>query len=135
MSITNYSPQRYTVLESVSAADNYGSVVLAGDFKTRMVELIAGTGLDGELVIYESNQNDAPDVSAPVSASNSYYPVGYLAVSDQSFYDTDNPFVPSSAGDYAFNVESTGSVWIIACVLNRTAGTVTKLSVTLFDNQ
>ena len=135
MSITNYSPQRYTVLENASAEDNIGDVVLAADFKTRVVELIAGTGLDGELVVYESNKTEEPNLSIPPSATNEYYPVGYTDTKDQSYYDTENPFTPSTAGTYVFNVESTGSVWIIPCILNRSAGTVTKLSVTLFDNQ
>lgn len=136
MSITNYAPQRYTVLENVSAADNYGSEVQAGDFKTRIVELVAGTGLDGELVVYESNQELPPDITLAASADNSYYPVGYTKTDDQSYLDVDNPFTPGgTAGTYVFNVETTGSVWIFAAILNRTAGMVEKVTINLFDNQ
>ena len=136
MSITNYAPQRYTVLENVSAADNYGSEVQAGDFKTRIVELIAGTDLDAELVVYESNQELPPDISLAVSETNSYYPVGYSKADDQSYLDTSNPFNPAgTAGTYVFNVETTGSVWIFAAILNRTAGMVEKVTINLFDNQ
>ncbi len=137
MSITNYAPQRYTVIEESADADSYGLPVQAGDFKTRIVELLAGEDLDGDLVVYESNQNDVPpDVSLPVSADNEYTQVGYTSRLDQSYLDTDNPFNPAGvAGMYGFNVETTGSQWIIACILNRTAGTTEKMVVTLLDNQ
>ena len=136
MSNTNYAPQRYTVLENKSAENNYGSAVQAGDFKTRVVELITADSLDGELVVYESNQELPPDISAPVTPTNEYYAVGYSKASDQTYLDTDNPFNPAGEdGTYVFNVETTGSVWIFAAVLNRTAGTVAKLNINLFDNQ
>lgn len=135
MSIYNYGAQKYPQLQNASAADNYGDAILASDFKTRMLDLECNSSLDGDLVVFESNQYLPPDISQPVSLTNSYYPVGYKNMADQVYYDNTNPYNPVGLGRASFNIESTGSRWVMAAIINRTAGTVDLLTITLFDNQ
>lgn len=134
MSQFNYTPQTYVVIENADAADNIGDVILASDFKTRIIDLIPDL-LDGDLVVYESDQYEAPDVSQPVSATNYYFPVPVTDMSTSITYFPTAPFNPAGGAGGRFNVETTGSRWIIACILNRVSGTVEKVVLTLYDNQ
>lgn len=136
MSIYNYTPQKRTVIQNSTDENSYGAAILAADFKTRIIDVDFGALSDGELVVYESNQDLPFDPALPYDPdTNEYYPVGYTDRADQSYYDTDNPYTASGAGHKSFNVETTGSRWISACVLSQSAGEVIKLAVTIIDNQ
>lgn len=133
--ITSYSPQLYVLATDSTEADTIGQPLLSADFDQAMIELLSDATLDGQLIVYASNQYDAPDVSQPVSANNQYQAIGYTDMSDKSYYDANNPLTPSGAGILSVNADFTGSRWLIVAVLNRTTGTVLKLSATLFDNK
>lgn len=135
MSLYNYTPQSYVVLENASDADNFGECKLASDFKTRILDLISQGGLDGDLVVYESDRYEAPDVTQPVTPDNYYFAVPVTDMSTLITYFPTAPFNPGGGTGGRFNVETTGSRWIIPCILNRASGTVDKLTLTLYDNQ
>lgn len=137
MSQTNYTPQRYKVLENVQAADNYGTPILAADFKTVIIDL-EQSALNGDLVVYVSDQYFAPDVSQAQGPDNDYHEVGYTDSRDTVYYTAGlnyNPATSTPGGNGRFNLETTGARWVIACILDRASGIVQKLSVTLFNNQ
>lgn len=137
MSLQNYTRQRYYALENASDANSYGNVVLGADFKTVIIDL-EQNALDGDLVVFVSDQYDEPDVTLPAGPNNDYHAVGYTDSRNGVYFGASNPYNPASAspgGDGRFNLETTGARWIIACVLNRVSGTVEKLAVSLFDNQ
>lgn len=135
MAQNNYTPQSYRLIENVSAgADNFGAFLLAADFKTRQLVLECDNLLDGDIVVYESNQYYQPDITQPNSSTNEYFPVGYTNKADQVYYAVGFPFAIAGAGA-AFNVETTGSRWITAGIINRTTGTIQKLTLTFLDNQ
>lgn len=138
MSQHNYTRQRYYALENVSeGSDLFGKCFLAADFKTVIIDL-EQDALDGDLVVYVSDQYDEPDVTLPAGADNDYHAVGYSDSRNGVYFSATNPYNPSTAtpgGDGRFNLETTGARWVIACILNRTTGTVQKLAVSLFDNQ
>lgn len=137
MSLFNYTRQRYYVLEDASDAQNYGIPELASDFKTVIIDLDQNA-LNGNLRVFVSDQYDAPDVSQPSTATNDYHEVGYSDTRDEVYYAVGLPYNPTTStpgGNGRFNLETTGARWVIACVLDRVAGKVQKLAVTLFDNQ
>ncbi len=138
MSLYNYTRQRYNVLENASAPSNFGKCILASDFKTILVDLDQ-TGLDGELHIFVADQYEPVDVSLPFDKdTNEYYEVSYKDTRNGVLYSPAVPYNPSSSspgGDAQFNVETTGTRWVIPCILNLAGGVVDKLSVNLYDNQ
>ncbi len=138
MSLLNYTRQRYYALENVdSGSDLLGKAIFSPDFKTIIVDL-EQDALDGDLVVYVSDQYDEPDVSQPEGPNNDYHAVGYTDTESGVFFAVGFPYNPSSStpgGNRRFNVESTGARWVIPCIFNRTTGTVQKLSVALYDNQ
>ncbi len=137
MSIFNYTRQRYYALEDASEAANIGLPILAADFKTVIIDLFQDS-LDGDLIVYVSDQYEAPDVSLAAGPDNDYHQVGYSDTRNGVNYSADFPYNPASSdpgGDGRFNVETTGARWIIACILNVASGTVQKLAVNLYDNQ
>lgn len=132
MSITNYSPQRYKLLEDV--AEGVGIAVNSGDFKTAVIDIQATGTPDGTLVVYQSNENLPPNVLFASSPNNLYSKIGYTDNSDKSFYDAENP-VTVPAGSSSYNVETVGSQWLIVAVEDGTTGTIEILTITLIDNQ
>lgn len=142
MSQYNYTRQKYNVLENASAASNVGTPILASDFKTVFLDLLsaAGATVDGDLVVYASDDYDAPDVGAPLTPTNTFFELAYSDTRNGITYGPTtltyyNPSSSTPGGDARFNVESQGARWIIACVTNVVSGTVNVLSVTLYDNQ
>ncbi len=135
MAISSYAPQLYVLAENATEPDVIGQPLLSADFDQAMIDVLPDGDQDGQLVIYASNQYNAPDVSQPVSSTNQYQAIGYTDMSDKSYYDTSNPITPTGDQILSVNADYTGSRWLIVAVLNRTAGTVVKLSATLFDNK
>jgi hypothetical protein len=137
MSQTNYTPQRYIVLDDAKGPDNIGTPILAADFKTAIVD-IEQTLANGTLVVYVSDQYYAPDVSQPAGPDNDYHAVGYSDTRQGVFYSAASPYNPAVStpgGDGRFNIETTGARWIIPCFLDLSIGTVDKLTLNLYDNQ
>src|ERR1035437_5267512 len=111
MSLLNYTRQRYSALEGVSHTNNYGKAILASDFKTIIVDL-EQNALDGFLVIYVSEQYDAPDVTLPSGVNNDYHDVDYTDTRNGLVFGLGNEYNPASStpgGNGRFNVETTGA--------------------------
>ncbi len=137
MSLFNYTRQRYYTIENSTEANSYGEPILASDFKTVIIDL-EQDALAGQLVVYVSDQYDAPDVTQAAGPDNDYHAVGYSDSRNGVYFSAPNPYNPATAspgGDGRFNLETTGARWVIACILNRTLGTTQKLAVSLYDNQ
>lgn len=130
--------QRYPNVIPVNTVANAISIpIFAADFSKLQFSLLADALANFNITVVKSNQENPPDPSIPVSATNMYSDCMYSDESTQVNYDSTTPYNPGASAiiDKNFLIQTQGARWFFIVLSGYAAGTLNKLDAFLFSNE
>jgi len=120
-------------LLNASATTGWGTAVRVEQFSNVILELIgAGTSV-GDVKVYASYQDEEPNWTASVTASNRFYPVATLNLNDQNRNNGSTGIVFSANGNRHLILGLNGAKWVNV-LWTRTGGNMSAW-IAPYNNQ
>lgn len=123
------------VIPQNTSAAAISAPVFCADFGKVEFTLLFGSTSNYTITAIISNQENPPDPSLAVSATNLYSTVAYQDLDTQTIYKTAalyNPSVPGATLAKTFQVETPAARWFFLEVTGYVAGTLLEADVDLF---
>lgn len=133
----NSQNQRYSnIIPANTVANAISLPIFAPDFSKLQFSLLSDATADFDITVLKSNQQDPPDPSLAVSATNMYGDCLFSEEGTEVNYNETTPFNPGAqAVDKNFLMQTQGARWFFIVLSGYSAGTLKKLDAFLFSNE
>lgn len=121
-------------LDAISTLDSATPMVLAEDFRHIWLNLDASDTAVYTLTVYASDQENRPDLTSAVSATNNFTAVQVINKDNTDSIDGSTWIVITADGFTRYEVNDNSARWIGVKITAYTTG-VAKIQIALDDNQ